>query len=397
MVKAQIIVVDPSALGQASVAGVLRYRRWTAKSLDIAEVRDFDGPADVVVGVEDRAGNGCHALREFRRVRPSAARILICDPRAAAQVVARGEPAHQVVVRPATGEKVIGAVKRALRVRELLNSPAVAQVAASFDGVPSMPETWMRLSELMESTHSSLQDAAALVQRDVGLASKVLQLVNSGLYGFDRPASSLFAAVQRLGLRSLRDLVLSVEVFEELASDHLLNEESNLPLPLYSHLSAMAARIVSPIANAEAAFSAGLFHELGHLALLAKASVRYQDVIDRPAGQSRHAAEISVFGIDSRALGAWLLATWGLPHDVVEAVQWCNRPEQATGRGAPLALSVWLGAQLVVEAASALQGSPADRVSPSQLAPWGLSDRLEGWRTDVNELVERSTTLPAVG
>ena len=212
MYKPRIVVIDPAGTGRAAVSGVLHHRRWTGESATWTEAATLPVDTAVVLAVEDHQGRGRQALRSAREAVPGASRILVCSARVASMAVARGEPAHQVVVQPANAEKVLASVKRALRVRSLLRDPAVVEVAASFESLPAMPKTWRALCRLLESESSTLQDAAALVERDVGLSAKVMQLVNSGLFGLPRPVGSLFDALQRMGLCVVRDLVLSTEL-----------------------------------------------------------------------------------------------------------------------------------------------------------------------------------------
>ena len=389
MAKPRVFVMDPSGDRRSIAASVLRFRRWRASLLAPEAASSVPHDTAVVLAVEDATGAAVHALRQVRRACPGAARILVCEPSVGARAVARGEPAHQVVVTPATAEKTMAAVRRALRVRDLVADPHVRAVAQSLGSLPAMPRTWRALNELLESEQATMQDAVALVERDVGLSAKVLQLVNTGMFGLDRHIGSLFVALQRLGLQAIRDLVLSVELMESLDQRALPPEIAPLPLQSLSYLVAHAARAVSPRAGVEIAFTAGLFHQVGRLVFATKAQELFARVVQQvAAGSNVGDAEQAVFGLDSRLLSAWLLASWGLPHEVVEAVRWCDRPDQAQGRGAPLALSVFLAARLVEEAAwERATGSAPMLVSRADLAPWGLSGSLEGWRKHVRGLL----------
>ncbi len=397
MPKARVILVDPAGDGHAAMAGVLHRRAWEASEVAYEEVERVAPDTAVVVALDDDDGAGRLALRQLRRAGHRAARILVCDADVGARCVARGEPAHQVVVRPASASKVVSAVQRALQVRELIADPAVRAVVSGFRSPPAMPRIWTRLTELLESETATMQDAARVVERDVGLAGKVLQLVNSGLYGLDRPIGSLLSAVQRLGIKTVRDLVLAAEVYQGGETLELPEAFGELPLVLTSHLVATAAQEVAPRAAVESAFSAGLFHQLGRLMFATQEPSLYRQVLDRHrAGVPLADAEREVFGADARLLAAWHLASWGLPHEVVEAVRWCDHPELASGRGSPLALSVFLAARLVREAELERQrGHPVVLVSRAELAPWGLADSLDGWRERVRDLLHQTRRVGA--
>ena len=397
MDKPRVMVMDPSGDRRSAAFSVLRYRRWNATPLPAHAADQIDPDTAIVLAVDDAQGTGLEVLRQVRRSCPAASRILVCAPAVAAKVVARGEPAHQVVVAPATTEKTMAAVKRALRVRALLADPQVGAVAQSMGAVPAQPKMWTALNQLLQSDTATMRDAVALVERDVGLAGRVLHLVNTGMFGLERPIGSLRVAIQRLGLQLVRDLVLSVELMDGLSTLSVPPQIAPLPLQTLSFLVAQAAREVAPRAGVDTAFTAGLFHLLGRLVLIHNAPDLYARVAEQvEAGSDVHDAESNVFGLHARTLSAWLLANWGLPHEVVEAVRWSDEPEHAQGRGAPLAFSVFLASRLVDEAAwESVTGTARYCVSRANLAPWGLSESLEDWRAQVRELVAQGVHTPA--
>ncbi len=385
MGRPRILVVDPAGSDGALVDAVRQNRRWRVAEASVEEAPAYTAGAWVVVAIDDPAGRGREVLRTVRQVGPGVSRILVCDPHVAARVVARGEPAHQVVARPVLPGKLRSAVERSLRVRELVQDETLAAVATSLGSLPAQPSTWVRLCELLDSDTATLKDAADLVERDVAVAAKVMQLVNSGMFARPRPVGSLFQALQLLGLGIVKDLVLCVEVVHVVGPVHIPVEISPIDHLTSTRAIAMAARTVAPRAAVDTAFTAGLLQSTGRLLFASRAVNLYADVVERVRrGEAPDRAELRVFGVDSRAFSSWLLANWGLPHEVVEAVRWCDRPEGAAGRGAPLALSVFLAQRLVNELAIfETTGTMPALVSAKDLAPWGLSAALDGWREQV--------------
>ncbi|MEN0063654.1 MAG: HDOD domain-containing protein [Myxococcota bacterium] len=388
MGRPRILVVDSSGQYGSLVDAVARERRWRVATLNLPDAIEVAAGAWVVVAVDDPEGVGVEALRAIRAAEASASRILVCEPRVAARVVARGEPAHQVVVKPVIRFKLGAAIDRALRVRELVQDRALADIAASLGSLPAQPRTWVALCELLDSDTATMQDAAELVEQDVAVAAKVMQLVNSGIFNRTRSVRSLFQALQLLGLGIVRDLVLSVEVVEAIGPVHLPPAVSPIDHQVLSRSVAVAARAVAPRAALDAAFTAGLLESTGRLLFAARAPELYAEVARRvQRGELTHRAEARVFGVDGHSFGAWLLANWGLPHEVVEAVRWCDHPERASGRGAPLALSVCVASRLVEEMAlRQTTGRAERRISRANLAPWGLADSLDDWREKVEDL-----------
>ncbi|MEM6925892.1 MAG: HDOD domain-containing protein [Myxococcota bacterium] len=390
MARPRILVVDPAGSDDALVDAVRQHRRWRVALAGADDAVSLAASAWVVVAIDDAEGRGLRALRAVRQSGSAASRILVFEPAVAARVVARGEPAHQVVMRPALASKLRAAIERAIRVRELVEDETLGAVAASLGTLPAQPRTWVSLCELLDSDTATMKDAADLVERDVGVAAKVMQLVNSGMFQRSRPVGSLFQALQLLGLGIVRDLVLCVEVVHLVGPVQLPVEISPIDHQTNTRAIAMAARTVAPRAAVDVAFTAGLLQSLGRLLFATRAPTLYTEVVQRVMrGEPADRAELRVFGVDSRAFSAWMLANWGLPHEVVEAVRWCDQPERASGRGAPLALSVYLAQRLVHElAVRETTGEELALVSASDLAPWGLSGALGGWRDTVAEIYD---------
>jgi len=388
MGRPRILIVDPGGADGALVDAVRQNRRWRIAHPSVAEALRYAPAAWIVVAVDDEAGAGRDLLRQVKQSGATAARILVCTPAVASRVVARGEPAEQVVVRPVLPGKLRSAVERALRVRELVEDQTLAAVASSLGSLPAQPRTWVSLCELLDSDSATMQDASELVEQDVAVSAKVMQLVNSGMFQRPRPVGSLFQALQLLGLRIVRDLVLCVEVVEAVGPVQLPVEISPIEHRLATRAVAMAARAVAPRAAVDIAFTAGLLQSSGQLLFASRAPALFAEVTERVRrGETVGRAELRVFGVDSRTFTAWMLARWGRPHEVVEAVRWCERPELASGRGAPLALSVHLALRLVEELAiEEATGRRATLLAAGDLAPWGLAESLDGWREQVAEL-----------
>jgi HD-like signal output (HDOD) protein len=57
-----------------------------------------------------------------------------------------------------------------------------------------------------------MEDVARLISRDPGLCAQVLRVVNSAMFGLAQPIGSIERALNYLGLKSVRSLVLSLSL-----------------------------------------------------------------------------------------------------------------------------------------------------------------------------------------
>jgi len=92
-------------------------------------------------------------------------------------------------------------------------------------------------------------------------------------------------------------------------------------------------------------------------------------------------AELEIMGTTHAELGACLLATWGLPLQILEAIAWHHEPERSEDRGFSLLAAVHTANVFAHEDGSD-SGSPGarDRVHGGYLWRIGLGDCRNRWR-----------------
>ena len=98
------------------------------------------------------------------------------------------------------------------------------EIVAACDTLKSLPAVYHRIREALEAPDSSLTDVARLIAHDGVIAGRVLQVVNSPLYGFSGQIGDIMRAVQILGMQQLHDIVLAMslgKVFENVAPERM--------------------------------------------------------------------------------------------------------------------------------------------------------------------------------
>jgi putative nucleotidyltransferase with HDIG domain len=288
-----------------------------------------------------------------------------------------GGTSHQHLARPLRATEVFARLHRTLGLGDILSDPALKALVSRLKAVPSPPPVYMAIMNELRSDDASPQKVGALVARDAGMSAKILQLVNSPFFGLRMRVAEPAHAVQLLGLETIRALVLSTHVFEQL--DLRTVTRFRIGKVWRHSLSAAAfARIVareqgvSAEAAAEA-FTAALLHDIGKLVLAGSLPDDYGVVIDQ--ADADHVAtwivEREMLEATHADIGAYLLGLWGLPDPIVEAVAWHHRP---SGCGAPAASSL-----TAVHAADVIEHRlhPADTAGGTTDTDGEFLDRLE--------------------
>jgi HD-like signal output (HDOD) protein/CheY-like chemotaxis protein len=326
-------------------------------------------PFDVVVTDLHMPGmDGTALLEEVKLRSPSTARIMLSG-QAERDAIVRALPSlHQLIAKPCTVDELRTAIERGL---DLGNGDRESRVRAAIgrvDKLPSPPALFFELTRLMESKHASLDTVAALVSKDPGIAAKILQLVNSAYFGAANPTASIKSAISRLGLERIRYLAMAAHVFAPVEDP--IEELTVGEIQAQGFVTAsLAARFVPEAADA--AFAAGLLHDVGRLVLVLGLADEYRTVLRRLAvtQESTTAVENEMLGLDHAEVGAKLMSLWGLPAELEQVVRFHHAPDAAPPQLRALACAVHV-AEAIAEGAEVDIGAIERAGYTEQLAAW---------------------------
>ena len=163
---------------------------------------------------------------------------------------------------------------------------------------------------------------AELVRMDAAIAAHVLRVANSSYFSRGTPVVSLQHAVSRLGIQSLRDILLVVTCDQKLFRSPTRGPEVRADLRLSLATAAFAQEIARACRrNVEGAFLAGLLHHVGRPVLFAELAA-FDAAGNAPA--------VSALTEELHAeVGAEMLMSWQLPRELALAVRFHHAPGDA--------------------------------------------------------------------
>ena len=210
-----------------------------------------------------------------------------------------------------------------------------AEILEKIQSVPSIPVVAVQTARLLRDKEVSMDRLVETIKYDPVITANVLRLANSALLGSSRQAATLKDALVRLGTSRLSRLVIASSVKPIL--DQSLPGYNLVPGELWRHCVSVgiSAEILETRvggSDGEIAFTAGLLHDIGKLAIGSFID-RYLEQIEEKAIKEQisfETAEIEVLGIDHTELGASLLEEWGFPTDLVSVVRWHHDPDKAS-------------------------------------------------------------------
>ncbi len=219
---------------------------------------------------------------------------------------------------------------------------------------PALPSIALEIMELSRRPDVEIDDVVELLERDPIMAGRTLLRTHSPLYAGKMPIKSLRQAVIRLGLPTVRDIVLetslSLRVFRVQGYSDVM-EKLRLHCVAVAHL----ARSVAEIAAVDpgAAFLAGLLHDIG----IAGALMVLGDV---PPKQKRPDLDTAWSAIDGahQAATGFIADAWKVPTEIAVAMK---EHHAVGGRAAipPLAAVVAIADDLAQDGGFGVMGASA--------------------------------------
>lgn len=321
------------------------YRGSAALALGVLEREPID---IIVTDVGMPEMNGIAFLRVVRERHPHVARLVLSGETRSTDRMRGILEIHQWLAKPSPVKEVVSVIERTCAQRTAV---ADASALANICGIACLPSrlAFYRAAARASERSAPLAELIEIVEADIGMTAKLIQLVNSAFFAPPQRITSVSVAAEALGVQRLRALMVTAEVLFHPNVDEVTT----------------AALRVADLARSFATehhddvYLAGLLHDVGSL-------------VTTPS--DRHVAPL-------------LLSTWGLPAEVVNAVAFHRDPESAADprehRLCAVALAVALVDELrdratpsaIVEARAAALGLDPARCRPRDYDP-GISSTI---------------------
>lgn len=350
-------------------------------------------PFDVVVSDMRMPGmDGAALLACIREKYPETIRFILSghsDQNAALRAVA---VAHQFLAKPCEPATLRVAIERACGLKAVLSDPSLCRTVGSMRELPAMPRTYLDLTKALGDADVSLDQVAKIVEQDVAVAAKLLQLVNSAFFGLSREVTNVRMAVSYLGVDVLKSLVLTIGVFRSFEDASAVHGFSVDRFQGHAYLTAkIASALPTPAHLKDMTSLAALLHDVGKLVLAARMPAHFARVLGVAGQQGRPVYEVEqdLMGVTHAEIGAYLLGLWGLPWPVVEAVAHHHVPGRVPEQGLDALAAVHLANVLALECGAPVsaedhRATPA--FDPAYIESLGVTDQLPEWRALASEI-----------
>lgn len=197
--------------------------------------------------------------------------------------------------------------------------------------LPALPVVVTKVLGMLANPDLNMRVLCPVLSGDAALAARIIAISRSPYYGQRTLPTTLQAAVQVMGLRDLRNVIISVVTYGLFKSGGQVAET----LWVHSLGVALASRILTFCLgrlNPEQAFLAGLLHDVGQMVFLQGDGEGYSRMARdaRLNGTPIADAEQELYGFDHDLIGAKMLESWNIEEEIGKAVGAHHNHEQMT-------------------------------------------------------------------
>ncbi len=198
---------------------------------------------------------------------------------------------------------------------------------------PSLPYIAHEILTIINDSKSDIDDIANMISKEPSLTARIVATANSAFYSGQRPIYSIDDAIVRLGLNRVKILASSILLADSFDTSQCPNFKLDEYWYIAVQVSFCASKLVKILGDkdqADAAYLAGLLHNIGMLLLvhifpeeMVSVFARYEKNPDIKI--SDH--ESSVLGCNHHQSGRMLLSEWQLPEESIAVSEFYAEPD----------------------------------------------------------------------
>ena len=392
MFKKRVLLADADARAAEEFRQALG-EAWEVKSVadGTAALADMEMvPSDVVIADLDLAEiDGAELLNRIHATHPKAVRFVLAREADHERVVKKVLGAHQFLGKPLDPLTLKSAIERACALAAWIPKNSIRELVGRIRTLPTIPSLYLEVQALLKSPDVTTEQVGSVIAKDMAMMTRLLQVLNSASFGLPRKITNPTEAVGLLGFETISSMVMTIK---------LLSQYDKVK-PVYFSIdrlwrhSTEVARNAQQItrlhtgdnALAEAAFTAGLLHDVGKVVLAANFDEQYRGAQSLARKQQLPLCEVEkeIFGASHGEIGAYLLGLWGMPLDILEAAALHHHPSLATSQTFSPLTAVHVANALLHEIQPDKEGMVPSKIDHGYLTQIGVLEHLAGWRATV--------------
>jgi len=400
-VKKGVLFVDDEPNILAGVRRMLRSLRqdfeffFAENGPEALTVMERHPVAIIVSDMRMPGMDGAQLLTEVQKRHPQTIRIMLTGHAEEESIMRTVNIVHQLLAKPCEPDILKETLIRSSALHSLITDEVLKGLVSGLGTLPSLPAIYNKLVNVLKDPESVLDDVAAIIEQDVAMTAKLLQMVNSSFFGLFQKVDSTGRAVKLLGLETIQNLVLGMQVFAgtKIASADLHPETLwHHSISVAQATKQIALRATDDIDLINNCYIAGMLHDVGRLLLVSKMGDQYAKAVSsaRANGTTLTAAEKELFQTTHAEVGAYLMGLWGFHVDIFEALAFHNNLNAYHKKAFSAALAVHIADycyyQLYPD--NAIGNMPT--LNQEYIDSMQLAEELESWLKAARESIEKA-------
>jgi HD-like signal output (HDOD) protein len=275
--------------------------------------------------------------------------------------------------------------------------PTIEDVCQAAQQIPCSPSLLPEVVRLLNEPDAGIAELEAVIRRDPGLSAAVLKMANSAFFSAGHSFDNLTDAILRLGFKQTYRIAVSVSGGRWTSFDLSAYGWEPGDFCRHSFAVAVASRLLAEKTGKvvpELAFTAGMIHDAGKLALAYLGSDVLDPIRDYQDKEQCDwlSAEKAVLGFTHAEVTAALLKGWNFPPNLLEVALHYAFPTQASPENVDLLAIVHSGKHLAIQTGVGL-GEDAfwTHLDPAAVEQLGMSEA--DLRAVLPDLIDSLKTL----
>ena len=196
--------------------------------------------------------------------------------------------------------------------------------------LPAISGAMQEVSRLLDDPSTNTDSLSKTIGKDQGLATKILSIANSPLYGLSRKVTTIEFAILIIGFQDIKNIVIALSMVESFKgkTDKYFNQKT---FWLHSIITANAARKMALDLGYRIggeAFIAGLLHDLSIPVIHKYFHSHFLKIVAlvEGTGISFEEAEKQELGYSHSEIGSLLVEKWNLAETLKENILYHHKP-----------------------------------------------------------------------
>ena|GEM_PF-2316497 len=290
----------------------------------------------IFIDIEIKSDDLISYLHQIQHSFPHIVRILLSDNFSPDLLLMANDIVHLILEKRHLERNINDLFTKAKRIRHLLQNSELIKLSNAFNNLVVLKPQHLELLRLVNREESSIKEISDIVEKNMALSTKVLQVANMTVFSPIQKIQSIGLAIFMIGSNILRALIINIQVYS--IDSGKGNMYRYLAL-LERHCSTIAecSRTIASTFNVcksvqNDSFTAGLLHDVGKLVMMDLDKIA--DIVQAQKHQKQNnfivwQAEKAQLGATHAQVGAYFLGIWNFPDEIIDAVAYHHMPSES--------------------------------------------------------------------